>query len=241
MEYDNMANFIPPTSERPLAKIEIGQEIYDLLRDRSQERPVLTTLTEIEAWLQEQKIRNYTINKNLEISVEGDVELNQTGMEFIPIQFSKVSGYFYCAGLALATLKGCPREVGLTFDCSGNRLRNLEGCPTVVGGDFECARNYINTLKNVDIKVGGSFIATDNFIVDLKDLQIYVGLGGEEKKYFSVNDFERDQTAVKSSFGYQSFEDLVFPAVEWNAAVEKEQLEKQLKAKSVNTGPTFKI
>jgi hypothetical protein len=96
----------------------------------------------IEKWLQENDIKNYTINSDLTIDVNGMVDLGEYKEEQLPeyIQFGKVTKNFYinfCRNLK--SLKGCPQEVGGMFTCSDCKsLKSLKGCPQEVGKDFYC-------------------------------------------------------------------------------------------------------
>lgn len=116
----------------------------------------------IEKWLNENYIRNYTINDDLTIDVKGDVDLHRYGERELPeyIQFGKIKGSFdIYSSPYLISLRGCPREVGVDFSCSecGN-LTSLEGCPQIVRGSFFC--NYCHSLTSLEgapKTVGGDF------------------------------------------------------------------------------------
>jgi hypothetical protein len=67
-----------------------------------------------------------------------DVSLNDYGFTEIPKNFfGTVAGYFWCDGMKLTTLEGCPEHIGGDFDCSDNgTLMSLEGCPKEVGKNW---------------------------------------------------------------------------------------------------------
>ena len=67
-------------------------------------------------------IKNYTINSDGSIDVEGNVNLYNTNLTKIPLKFNKVSGYFDISSNKLTSLEGSPREVYSYFDCSNNFL-----------------------------------------------------------------------------------------------------------------------
>ena len=79
---------------------------------------------QIEEWLKEYNIKNYTINDDLTIDVDGFVFLNKENLKEFPdyIQFGVVKSYFSCYRNQLTSLRGCPREVREYFDCSYNSL-----------------------------------------------------------------------------------------------------------------------
>ena len=57
-------------------------------------------------------VRNYTINQDETVDVDGDVYLSFKKLSKLPLNFGKVSGSFNCYDNDLGTLKGCPKGVG---------------------------------------------------------------------------------------------------------------------------------
>ena len=86
-------------------------------------------------------IKNYTINEDGTVDVDGSVDLSERNLSKLPLKFGRVTGSFYCMHNQLTTLEGCPVEVGGYFNCGSNKLTSLEGCPRVVGGEFYCKDN----------------------------------------------------------------------------------------------------
>lgn len=78
-------------------------------------------------------IRNYNINPNGTVDVNGDVCLSGCHLYELPFNFNKVTGDFLCDNNSLTTLKGSPIWVGKDYDCSSNRIRTLEFIPEYVG------------------------------------------------------------------------------------------------------------
>jgi len=97
----------------------------------------------ITRWLDEMGIKNYIINDDYTIDVEGNVDLFNRGLDKFPdyIKFGKVGGNFSCSKNRLVSLEGCPSSVGGGFYCYNNQLVSLEGCPGSVGGYFFCTNN----------------------------------------------------------------------------------------------------
>ena len=60
-------------------------------------------------------IKNYTINPDGSIDVNGSVDLSQYKLIELPLRFNKITGYFDCSNNNLTSLKGCPRWVGGNF------------------------------------------------------------------------------------------------------------------------------
>jgi hypothetical protein len=104
-------------------------------------------------------LKNYTINPDNTIDVNGDVYLPKKlgKMTKLPVKFGKVYGEFWCSNNKLTTLEGCPNYVGGYFYCSHNKLTSLEGCPNYVGGYFNCIGNEITTLEGCPNYVGRFF------------------------------------------------------------------------------------
>ena len=97
----------------------------------------------IRTWLQDYKVKNYAINEDLTISVNGNVDLTFKNIEEFPsyIQFYEVKG---------------------TFDCSENKIKSLRGCPMYITGNFYCYNNMLNTLNHCPDTVEGKFFCHGN-------------------------------------------------------------------------------
>ena len=81
----------------------------------------------IEKWLKEYDIESYTINDDLTINVNGDVDLKYKELTEFPdyIQFGVVKEDFYCSYNELTSLKGAPENVA-SFYCSNNKVQFTE-------------------------------------------------------------------------------------------------------------------
>jgi hypothetical protein len=104
--------------------------------------------SDLEKELDKYGIKNYTINKDGTIDVDGDVNLEYKKMTKIPFKFGRVNGDFIISSNRLTSLKGCPYEVIGEFQCDENNLTSLEGMPSEIYGDFYCYNN--NDLKELD-------------------------------------------------------------------------------------------
>ena len=126
-------------------------------------------------------IKNYTINKDGTIDVDGDVRLVVRNLfdniYKLPLKFGKVTGDFYCSNVNLLSLEGSPSEVGGDFICSGNKLTSLEGSPNRVGGNFNCYDNQLTSLEGSPNRVDGNFYCHDNKLVDVKGFPLIIGRG----------------------------------------------------------------
>ena len=68
------------------------------------------TKKQIIQWLDEMSIKDYVINKNLTVDVEGNVDLLYKELKEFPVQFEKVGGYFFCSNNQLKSLKGAQTD-----------------------------------------------------------------------------------------------------------------------------------
>ena len=111
-------------------------------------------------------IKNYTINDDMSIDVDGDVNLANRGLGKLPLKFNRVRTNFNCNFNKLNTLEGAPKEVGGDFNCNINQLTTLEGSPFRVGGGFYCGDNQLTDLKFAPETVG-DFYCDENQLVTL--------------------------------------------------------------------------
>lgn len=120
---------------------------------------LLKTKEEIVSWLDMTKIRNYNINNNLTVDVDGDVNLSLRSFVFLPIQFGNVEGFFTCSqNLRLKSLLGCPRVVGGYFECSDTGIETFEGAPELVrGAVFAHACKNLVSLEGAPMYIKGDF------------------------------------------------------------------------------------
>ncbi len=107
-------------------------------------------------------IKNYTINHDGSIDVNGNVYLSPIGLTELPLKFNRVSGNFYCSYNKLTSLIGSPEHVGGSFYCSDNQLTTLIGSPSYVGGSFYCGNNQLTSLKGSPIVIVSNFNCSYN-------------------------------------------------------------------------------
>jgi hypothetical protein len=130
---------------------------------------------EIDSICKKYNIKNYTINPDGSVDVDGSVILSSYRFVKLPLKFGRVSGYFDCSDNQLTTLKGSPESVGGSFYCGYNQLTTLEGAPKMVGRDFYCDNNKLTTLKGSPERVGGSFLCRYNQLTTLEGSPREVG------------------------------------------------------------------
>ena len=117
-----------------------------------------------------------TIHDSGVVDVHGYVKLIKK-TEKLPVQFGRVSGFFYCDNNKLTSLQGAPSSVGDSFSCTNNKLTSLEGAPSSVGGGFYCIDNNLtSSLKGAPSGVDGKFIL--DYSPNLPLLRTIVAKGG---------------------------------------------------------------
>ena len=107
-------------------------------------------------------IKNYTVNDDGSIDVNGDVDLYGLFLGKLPIRFNKVTGNFNCSHNELKNLEGTPRWIDGYFSCVNNKLTSLEFGPEYVGNDFVCNFNGLTDLVGSPKQVGGDFSCINN-------------------------------------------------------------------------------
>ena len=158
---------------------------------------MLKTKEEIINWLNKYKIENYTVNEDLTVDVNDDVDFYKRKIKAIPIQFNKIVGYFDCSYCELTSLEGCPKEVTGSFYCSYNELITLKNGPEKVGGFYLCNDNKLKTLEFSPKQIYNTFTCSNNKLNSLKycpeNLSIEIHCRGNKFKDNTINKLEPNQ------------------------------------------------
>ena len=137
--------------------------------------PPVNSAKDIDAICKKYLIKNYTINSDGTIDVNGDVNLIDMNLDKLPLKFNKVTGSFKCGNNQLTSLEGSPKEVGGRFNCYDNQLISLVGAPKWVGGNFYCGNNQLITLRGATKEVGRDFNCVGNSLTSLEGAPEIVG------------------------------------------------------------------
>jgi hypothetical protein len=111
-----------------------------------------STKEDIDSICKRYGIKNYTINEDGTIDVDGDVDLSRRGIDKLPLKFGKVTGSFYGDDNQLTSLEGSPKEVGGSFYCYRNQLTTLEGTPQHIGGCVYIDLDKLNSFQILWLK-----------------------------------------------------------------------------------------
>jgi hypothetical protein len=101
----------------------------------------------IQKWLYYYEIPNCTINDDLTVDVDGDVNLYNKSLTAIPIKFGIVKGNFDCGYNQLTSTEFFPNEVYGNVFCYNNNLKNLNDFPKIVTGWIDIGINP--NLENI--------------------------------------------------------------------------------------------
>ena len=168
---------------------------------------VFEAFEDIDSICKRYNIRNYTINSDGSVDVNGAVYLSDERLTKLPLKFGKVTGGFYCGDNQLITLEGAPNEVGGYFCCNYNQLTTLEGSPDHVGGDFYCDSNQLTTLNGGPSYVGRDFDCNNNQLTTLEGGPIEVGgdFNCYDNPIHSIYKLFTDHKAFMYSLDYNYF------------------------------------
>ena len=139
---------------------------YKIFENNSPNFP--TTRDEIVELCIKYRIENYNINDDLSIDVDGNVIIGYTLLEYLPLRFNHVSGYFDCSGNRLKSLEGSPQTLDSGFYCTNNNLESLKGCPQTISDSFICYFNELKSLEDSPQTVNGSFDCSNNKLESLE-------------------------------------------------------------------------
>ena len=118
----------------------------------------IQTDEEIHELCRKYRIKNYTINEDKSIDVDGNVDLYNKGLSKLPLKFRHVKGDFDCGDNNLITLEGAPETVDGSFRCENNYLTTLKGSPRRVSGNFNCPWNKnLMSLEGISPTIHGDF------------------------------------------------------------------------------------
>ena len=99
------------------------------------------TEIEVEKICKKYNIRNWTLNTDGTVDVDGNVGISGQRLSKLPLKFGRVTGDFFCSYSKLTSLEGCPTQIGGSFWCHDNQLTSLKGAPEYIEGKVEFMPN----------------------------------------------------------------------------------------------------
>lgn len=129
--------------------------------------PAATQRKMLEQFLGRLSIKNYSINPDLSVDVDGDVKVTTSPYTRIPCKFKNVSGAFIWSAGKLLSLENAPDEVGGDFDVHGNQLKTLDGMPQTIGGMISLSGNQLQSWKGLPATTKDDLFAHGNPATDI--------------------------------------------------------------------------
>ena len=112
----------------------------------------------IKKWLDDHKIKGYTIAPDMSVSVIGSVNLMNTGWKKLPVKFTSVKQDFNCINGHLETFENFPDQIGGSLHCQMNNFSSLDHFPTDVGGSIVIHDNPITSLNGLPESINGNLM-----------------------------------------------------------------------------------
>lgn len=179
------------------------------------ENKTLTDKAEIDKWLDQIFINNYEIRDDGTVDVDGNVEMNNCYLSYIPVKFGKVTGFFGCQDNKLRNLENCPTSVGAYFSCGDNpELTSLKGFPLEVGGTIHMPKlpkltklDFPSSLNNVTLQKivlrGSGITSLDGIprnikVLTIEDCRNLTSLHNIHKQFDSLERLDLHAPRIKS-------------------------------------------
>lgn len=112
-------------------------------------------------------IQNFSINSDGSIDVRGDVNLRAESLDWLPIKFNVVDGFFDVSNNKIYDFHNFPKEVKGDLLVMVNYFTSLEGFDTKVGGSIMFSNNRLQSVKGLPNEIHGSLDLSENSIVFL--------------------------------------------------------------------------
>lgn len=135
---------------------------------KESDQPFMTDHDDIKEWLEEHDIYAYTISKTGEIDVGQNVDLSHKDINYFPVKFRKIHGYFDCSWNNLKSLRGAPDEATVFYCSSNPQLKSYEFMPAKIHIDFCCGGDAITSLADFDwsgIEIGETIFLDSKKII----------------------------------------------------------------------------
>lgn len=151
---------------------------------------------DIQNWLNNVHVKNYTIHDDLSVTLEETLDLSNKNLSFIPIDFKEIKGKnVNLSKNYLVRLPLLPKELD-NLNVSENRLEDLMGCPEIIHFYFNCESNNLLSLKGGPKTVGRQYFAQDNMIQNYQSSPEYVGM----QLFIDLDDFPVLKDLQKTQF-----------------------------------------
>lgn len=131
---------------------------------------------EIEQWLKEKHIQDYSLNNDLSVNVHHGLSFNPFELkEGLPFAFHEIDGNLMIANNNLFDMRNFPRIVHGNVDVFGCDLYSLKGCPEIIHGNLIIGGNLIRSFQYIAKHIDGDIQAYDNALEAIDYLPDYFG------------------------------------------------------------------
>ena len=124
------------------------------------------TKEQIKQWLDLMDIKNYVINKDLTVDIEGNADLSYKNLKELPVQFGKVRRDFFCQNNQLKSLKGAPQKVRRDFYCYNNQLKSIPKWIKNIKDVYVFQNINWNNVEWINKILGDKLTAEEVFAID---------------------------------------------------------------------------
>jgi hypothetical protein len=177
--------------------LNYSEYIKESFLTKRTENQFFKTYKETKNWLDEMKIKKYTINDDLTVDVDGSVFIvhffsDFNKIPFIPIQFNTINGNFDCSHNNLTSLKGCPFKIKKDFNCHNNDLKDINDLNSKIL--FKSIRFHLKWIDEIKQDVWDKYFLywynkDSNIIYVLKD-KISDNIKNKYSHIFNANNFD---------------------------------------------------
>lgn len=118
-------------------------------------QPTVSGSQQVEAWLERHQVKNFKIEADGTVDVDGNVRLLHYDGASVPVKFGKVTGDFICSIGELQSLQNFPTEVDGDCMVDHNILTSFEGLPQKVGGSMMASGNEgVESIDGLPREIG---------------------------------------------------------------------------------------
>lgn len=123
-------------------------------------------------WLNFYKISNYIIHPDMSVDVNDNVDISNKNLDFIPVNFNRIEGFFNCSHNNFSDLSSGPKIVIKTLACRFNKIKSLSNCHVQVGWAMDCEHNELTSLDAKGITINGNLYLTHNPLTSFESLNM---------------------------------------------------------------------
>lgn len=133
---------------------------------------LLKNKKDIVNWLNFYKISNYIIHPDMSVDVNDNVDISNKNLDFIPVKFNRITGFFDCSHNNFSDLSSGPKIVMRTLACRFNKIKSLSNYDVQIGWALDCEHNELTSLDAENITINGNLYLTHNPLTSFESLSM---------------------------------------------------------------------